>query len=182
MLLIIGIIVAVFMVANEAYVSIRGGCDERNKQLQSAASSVEDHLNAISINSSMPSHVEAWKDGDCLTGHGAVGTADFFSTSFLNTTEANAQVIKSLHSPTIQKDQSFILGDPDGDNLVDFVQTKLINGGDNETYEVNYYLTDKMACPDHEYESNICVKGESPDNYMSKPINKIQLSLREAAS
>lgn len=175
----------VFIVANTAFVAIRDECTEKDTRLQTSATSLETQLKAVLINNSSPSEVKVLKNGDCLTANGVVGTASFFKFPYSNTAEANEEVAKSLHSVASQDTKPFILGDDNGDGFVEFIQTELFDSVGKETYEAKYYLHDAMACPDHEYGSGTCIKGETSDDihsYMSKPINKIELSLRRAVN
>jgi hypothetical protein len=172
-------IAASIVIATTTFVGVRNVCVEKDSHLQEVANSLESHLKNISIDNHPPSAVKTGKNGDCLTGTGAFAVASFFNFSYSNTVEANAGVARSLNSVSPQDSQSFILGDYDGDSLVEFIQTKLISGTNHATYDVKYYLIDPIACPDHGYESSTCVKGETSEDmqgYMRKPINKIELS------
>lgn len=172
---------AVLIFGSIKYLSIFNTCNERNASLQSAVTSVDSHLNSLSINGSAPSAVESRKDGDCLTGHGAVGTASFNNLSSLSLSEANTRVLQSLNSPTSQNDQIFTLEDTDGNELIDSMQTELINGIDSRNYEVSYFFASEIACPDYDDRYKICTKNETAadiHNRMTKTINKVELTLR----
>ena len=178
-------VATILTVVNTAFISVRDNCTEKSNRLQATANSIEDRLKNISINGSPPSEVKAWKNGDCLTGTGAVGTASFFKLPYSSVTEADKEAAKSLHAVAPQDSKSFILGDDNGDGLVESIQTRLLDSTNNAVYEVKYYLTDKIACPDHEYGSGTCIHGETSGDkqaYMNKPINKIELSLSMAMS
>lgn len=178
--LFIVVVLAVVIIADRAIVTLRDGCAEKDSRLQTEADSLEKQLKSISINGTSPGEVKTWKNGDCLTGTGAVGTVSFFNFPYSNTNEANEGVAKSLHATTSLSNKSFIFGDNDGDGLVEFLQTEMRNSVDSKTYEVKYYLINKIACPDRGYGSTICVRGETSadiDKYASKPINKIVLGV-----
>lgn len=183
--LIVIMVAAAFFMITVVFVTVRDGCTERDNRLQASVSSLESRLKTISINGSSPNEVKVWKDGDCLTGKGAVGTASFFKFPYSHTTEANREVAKSLNAIASQDNNSFIFGDDNGDGFVEFIQTRLFNSVDNEAYKAKYYLIDKISCPDHEDDSNICIRGEPSEDiqiYMSKPINKIELQLSMTAN
>jgi len=171
-------VVAAIVITTTAFVAVRNGCLEKDNYLQTASNSLETRLKKISIDGYSPSEVSVRKNGDCLTGTGAFGTASFFSLSYSSTVEANKSVTRSLNTTTPQVNQPFILGDDDGDGIIEFIQAKFIDGTDHAAYEVRYYLVDTLTCPDHSYESSICVAGETSKDmqkYTSKPINKIEL-------
>lgn len=168
----------VSILANSTFTTLKDGCTERANNLQMTADSIEKHLKNIAIDDSLPDEVKARKNGDCLTGTGAIGTARYVHFSYLNAAEANRGVAKVVHA---QDEKSFTLGDNDEDGYIEFIETRLFDTVDNKTYDVKYYLTEKIKCPGHEYESDTCIKGETPEAkqaYLHKPINRIELSLR----
>lgn len=157
-------------------------CNQRTDRLDSAARTVASEMKMLSIDGKSPNEVKGQKNGDCLTGSGVVGTATFYAT-FPSVTLANQQVVQSLRSSSTSQAPHFTLGNHDDDTLVDFVQTTQTSDT-GKVYEVNYYLTTPIYCPDHEYESSVCIDGTPPKdsrNYLSHPVRKIEIILRTAA-
>jgi hypothetical protein len=162
------------------FFAIGNSCNQRTQQLDSAASSLERNLQTLTIDNTPPNKVEARKNGDCLTGSGVVGTAEFY-LPYSSVTLANSQVTKALNYTGTQESQSFILGNHDNDSQVDFIQTKLPSK-DGKIYEVNYYFVSSIYCPDHEYESSVCIDTNPPNDsrsHLSDSVQRIEVISRE---
>lgn len=181
---VIGIfILAIIAIPTTLYLSFGLPCNQRSDRLQAAVDTLEHKLEAVSVNGSIPDSVSVWKDGDCLTGHGAVGTASFYNFSYPNIATANAQLHATLRSPSSSSNPEYTLGDYEGDYLAEYIQTNVRSGIDNMIYEAKYYLTSHVSCPDLDYESSVCVQGEpmgGAQRYMNVPVYKVELEARQA--